>query len=222
MKCFIFAFAVSGFLTSTKGQCPLNVENISVAKCEGSTKYGPYIYIDFHKINRPCSCTVTTSFIGSVLVISEVIKVKCNTQVMVANSLIFGCPITALSSANLVVEINQSVSVRAEYSVLPTLGTFYHCLGFQQNGGKGGNLSVVCGSQHTEETTTMKMSTSTASTTTPLFRPSSVVSSMELIATSAINKNNSDITISTDTILSEELKCDHRIVTYSHQLFITN
>lgn len=53
---------------------------------------------------------------------------------MVANSLIFGCPITALSSANLVVEINQSVSVRAEYSVLPTLGTFYHCLGFQQNG----------------------------------------------------------------------------------------
>lgn len=79
------------------------------------------------------------------------------------------------------------------------------------SGGKGGNLSVVCGSQHTEETTTMKMSTSTASSTTPLFRPSSVVSSMELIATSAINKNNSDITISTDTILSEELKCDHRI-----------
>lgn len=69
----------------------------------------------------------------------------------------------------------------------------------------GGNLSVVCGSQLGRKTTSMLIYT------TRLSNPSSVVSSMELIATSAINKNNSDATMSTVDILSEELKCDHRI-----------
>lgn len=79
------------------------------------------------------------------------------------------------------------------------------------SGGKGGNLSVVCRSQHTEETTTMETSTTTVSSTTRLSNPTTGVSSMELIVTSAINKNNSDVTISTDSNLSSELKCDHRI-----------
>lgn len=71
--------------------------------------------------------------------------------------------------------------------------------------GLGGNLSVVCGSQLGRKKTSMLIYT------TRLSNPSSVVSSMELIATSAINKNNSDATMSTVDILSEELKCDHRI-----------
>lgn len=114
---------------------PFPVEKISVANCEGSTKYGPYIFIDFHKINRPCSCTVTTSFIGDLLVISmEVINRQCNTHVIVQNTFIFGCPIQASSSVNLGVEINQPVSVQSKNSAPSTLGIFYHCLGFQQNG----------------------------------------------------------------------------------------
>lgn len=201
MKGFIFAFAASGFLTSTKGQCPLNVENISVAKCEGSTKYGPYIYIDFHKINRPCSCTVTTSFIGSLLVISrEGINEGCNTQVIVANNYNFGCPITAFSSVTINVQINQSVVVHSEYSPLSTSGMFYHCLGFQQNGGLNGNISVVCGSHLAAKTTSTKIPTTTATFTTRLLRASSEVSS-----------SYSEVTMSTAAILSEEIDCDRRI-----------
>lgn len=64
---------------------------------------------------------------------------------------------------------------------------------------------------HGAETTNRKISTTTASSTTRLLRPSSVVSSMELIFTSAINKNNSAVAMSTADILSEELKCDHQI-----------
>lgn len=78
------------------------------------------------------------------------------------------------------------------------------------SGGLGGNLSVICGSQHAAETT-MKISTTTASSTIRLLRPSSVVSSMEHTVTFSINKNNSDVITSTAAFLSEELKCDHRI-----------
>lgn len=113
-------------------------QNISVANCEGSTKYGSNIYIDFNKINRPCSCTVTTSFIGSLLVISREgikgIEEKCNTQVMVKSKydITFKCAPPSLSSARIDVQINQSVPVRAEYLPFSTSGTFYHCLQFQE------------------------------------------------------------------------------------------
>lgn len=86
-------------------------------------------------MNRPCTCTVTTSFIGNLLVISNGgIKEGCNTQVTVANSYHFGCPNTAYSSVTIDVQINQSVVVQSDYSPPFTSGTFYHCLGFQQNG----------------------------------------------------------------------------------------
>uniref|UniRef100_A0A8W8JBS1 Uncharacterized protein n=1 Tax=Magallana gigas TaxID=29159 RepID=A0A8W8JBS1_MAGGI len=62
MNGVIFAFAVSYFIISSKGQCPPNVGYLAVTSCDGSTKNGPYIYIDFYKINRPCYCTVITSF----------------------------------------------------------------------------------------------------------------------------------------------------------------
>lgn len=56
----------------------------------------------------------------------------------------------------------------------------------------------------------MKISTTTALSTTRLSSPSSAVSSKELFATSAINENKSDVTTSTAVTLSEENKCDHR------------
>lgn len=103
-----------------------------MANCDGSTKYGSYIYIDFNKINRPCSCTLTSSFNGSVLVKSmEVIKKKCNTQVNVENKLIFGC-IPERIYKRLDVQINHSVRVQADYFPLSTSGSFYQCIGFIQ------------------------------------------------------------------------------------------
>lgn len=103
-----------------------------MANCDGSTKYGSYIFIDFYKINRPCSCTVTSSFNGSVLVKSmEVIKEKCNTQVNVEHKLIFGC-IPERIYKRLDAQINQSVRVRADFFPLSTSGSFYQCIGFLQ------------------------------------------------------------------------------------------
>lgn len=87
--------------------------------------------------------------------------------------------------------------------------TFFSFISMFASEGLGGNLSVVCGSQLGRKTTRLIYPTTS---TTRLSSPSSVVSSMELIATSAINKNNLDVTMSTADILSEELKCDHRYI----------
>lgn len=111
-----------------------SVENISIDSCDGSSKIGPYIYIDFHKINRPCTCKVNASFTGDLLVISnKEINEECNTEVIVANFYFFGCPISKLSVTTIDVQINQSVVVQSEYSSPYTSGSFYHCIGFQQN-----------------------------------------------------------------------------------------
>lgn len=90
---------------------------------------------------------MTPSFVGELLVTSrEVIVSVCNTQIVINEKLVMGCPLRVVSSQTLNVNINQSVHVRAEYVSPLTSGTFYHCIGFQQNGGLNGNLSVVCGS----------------------------------------------------------------------------
>lgn len=78
------------------------------------------------------------------------------------------------------------------------------------SGGLGGNLCVVCGNKHAAETTSMKIPTTTASSTTQLLRQSSVVLSTELIVPSS----NSDVTMSTADILSEEIDFDQRIGTF--------
>lgn len=99
------------------------------------------------------------------------------------------------------------------------------------SGGLGGNLSVVCGSQFAAKTTSTKILTTTDMFTTRLLKPSSVVSSMELIGSSSYSdvtmstaailseeiissSSYSDVTMSTADILSEEIDCDHRIGTF--------
>lgn len=118
-KCFIF-FPEGG---------------LSVSRCDGSTKYGSHVNIDFYKINRVCACTLTPSFAGQLFFLSKRDAViGCNTQVTVGNKFIFGCPISGFSSQTVGVQINQLVNVRVEYSSSHSSGTFYHCIGFQQNG----------------------------------------------------------------------------------------
>lgn len=112
--------------------CPAG--NSLVSSCEGLTKYGSFVYVDFYKINRPCTCIVTTMFDGTLLVISWAVVQVCNTQIVIDKSLIMGCPLQHLSSQALGVQMNELVEVQAEYISPYTSGTFYHCLGFQQNG----------------------------------------------------------------------------------------
>lgn len=110
-------------------------ENSLVTSCEGLTKYGSFLYVDFYQINRPCTCIVTTMFVGELLVISwEVDVAVCNTQIVIDKSVIMGCPLQHLTSQTLDVQMNQSVDVRAEYKLPSTPGTFYQCIGFRQNG----------------------------------------------------------------------------------------
>lgn len=199
----IFAFAVSGFLTSTKGQCRMNVENSLITTCEGSTETGPAVYIDFYKINRPCTCIVVSLFDGELLVISrEEIVHFCNTRVTIEKDIIFGCP---LSSVSFSVKINQTVNVHAEYIPPSTSGTFYHCLGLVQNGGPNGNLRVTCGSELAAETT-MKTSTTTVLSSTRLL--SSSPFDLSVKPTSEINIKN--VTKTTAAILSEDRIPDHQ------------
>eukprot|EP00105_Crassostrea_gigas_P018128 XP_011436140.1 PREDICTED: uncharacterized protein LOC105334391 [Crassostrea gigas] len=68
---------------------------------------------------------------------------------------------------------------------------FHHCMGFRQDGGLNGNLSIVCGSQLAEETTTINIPTTTASSTTRLSSPTTVVLSTEPI--SPFNITNANI-----------------------------
>lgn len=121
-----------------------SVEDSLVASCDGATKNGPVVHVDFHKINRPCTCIVTPLFFGHLIVVSRAVVYVCYTQVTVTvqNTLIvFRCQYWP-SSETIRVTMNQSFDVRAEYVSPSTSGTFYHCLGFQQNGTIA-SLSIV-------------------------------------------------------------------------------
>lgn len=69
-------------------------------------------------------------------------------------------------------------------------------------GGLFGNASVSCGSQVAAETSTMKLSTTTASSTTRYWSPSPTILSVE--PTSAINRTIANITPSTTAAISSE------------------
>lgn len=105
------------------------VGNISVKSCEETIKFGPFVYIDFKEINRPCTCTVT-SFGGNIFMTAAEQQItSCKTQVKVDNTFIFGCPIQVSGQT-----LSSSVYLQSEYAHPYTSGTFYQCLGFQQKG----------------------------------------------------------------------------------------
>lgn len=61
---------------------------------------------------------------------------SCNTIVVVNASHIFGCSIPHVSSVTFNLSLYQTINVQAEYSTPSSPGTFYQCLGFQENGNK--------------------------------------------------------------------------------------
>lgn len=88
-------------------------------------------------------------------------------------------------------------------------------------GGLNGNLSIVCGSQLAEETTTMNIPTTTASSTTRFSSPTTVVLSTEPI--SAFNITDANIN-TTAAPLSAEGICGHQIYAkckYIHVYFLS-
>lgn len=112
-----------------------SVDNSPITSCTRSTKYRPFISVDFTKFNRPCNCTVIPSFVGELLVISNGVTIKeCTTHIKVTNDFLFGCPTKPFASVHISVQNNQPVDVRAEYLSSYTSEPFYHCLGFKQNG----------------------------------------------------------------------------------------
>lgn len=119
------------------------VGNSLITTCEGSTKHGSVVSVDFYQINSPCTCTVTPLFAGDLLVSSRQVLHFCDTRVIVQKGIIFGCPLSSFSSQIFNVQINQTVTVQAEYIPPSSTGTFYHCLRFEQNG-MNFCFSIVC------------------------------------------------------------------------------
>lgn len=109
------------------------VTNSSVTTCDGSSNAGTRVYIDFHKINSPCTCTVTLSYSGNLYIRAEDVTISaCATIIRVGNTLIYTCPTT--SGLNLLnVNDSQPVTVTASYKKNYNSGTFFHCLGFFQS-----------------------------------------------------------------------------------------
>uniref|UniRef100_A0A8W8JFT4 Uncharacterized protein n=1 Tax=Magallana gigas TaxID=29159 RepID=A0A8W8JFT4_MAGGI len=63
MKGSFCEIVIGMFFVTTNGQCPFNVGNKPLlSSCEGMMKHGPTVLVDFYKISRPCTCTVTPSF----------------------------------------------------------------------------------------------------------------------------------------------------------------
>nr|XP_034334197.1 uncharacterized protein LOC117680590 isoform X2 [Crassostrea gigas] len=154
-------------------------------------KHGSAVYVDFYKISRPCTCIVTPSFDGKLIVISrETVEYACNTEVAVQNTSIIGCPTNVMSFLLLNVTINQTVDVRARYVSPSTSGTFQHCMGFQRNGGIDGNLKVICGSP--SETTVTTIVSSTPIITSQKESTSVVVNNKK---TDATRSSNTDIIV---------------------------
>lgn len=107
----------------------------SITTCHDTSAFGPLIYIDFFKINRPCICTVFSTFSGNLIVTAQETRISsCSTQVVVNGSRVFGCPLSQGTSVTFTLEKYQSLPVQAEFTQRSSSGTFYQCIGFQQNG----------------------------------------------------------------------------------------
>lgn len=118
-------------------------ENSLITICEESTKTGPYVYLDFQRITRLCSCNVRTFFTGDLLVhaVFGTTLQSCSERVIVSSDdykAIFGCDASYPLSTILSVQANYTtVHVTSDYSASVTSDMFYPCFLFRQNGGLG-------------------------------------------------------------------------------------
>lgn len=105
----------------------------TATSCDGTTKSEKHLYVDFSKINHPCSCTVTALFSGNITVTSwKVEHSECNNRVTVNNSVTFNCNDNKHSTFD--VRINDSVLLVADFWQGNTYGEFKQCLGVGNHG----------------------------------------------------------------------------------------
>ncbi|XP_056016792.1 uncharacterized protein LOC130053496 [Ostrea edulis] len=136
---------------NTERQCPSVATNSSVTTCDGSSNAGTPVYIDFSKINSPCTCTVTPVISGELyLMIEKVTVSSCTTTIKVGNTRIYTCPTTGGLSL-LIANDSQPVTVTASYKKKYNTGSFYHCLGFFQ---RAADIQITCGSNSTTNMST--------------------------------------------------------------------
>lgn len=99
----------------------------TATSCDGTTKSEKHLYVDFSKINRPCTCTVTASFSGGITVTSwRVEHSKCNSRVTVNNNVTFNCKDGGYSSFDL--RMKDRVLLVADFWQGYTSGEFKQCL----------------------------------------------------------------------------------------------
>lgn len=109
----------------------LKEEYKTATRCDGSTKSEKHLYVDFSKIKRPCTCTVTALFSGRIAVTSWGVESKCNNRVTV-NNVTFNCKDNKYSMFD--VRINESVLLVADFWQGNTSREFKQCLGVGING----------------------------------------------------------------------------------------
>ncbi|XP_062584164.1 uncharacterized protein LOC134245944, partial [Saccostrea cucullata] len=125
---------------------PRNIRapNTLVTSCDGMTKSGSQIFIDFPQINQTCTCTVIPAFDGN-LFVGAVVKVfPCDAFVRLTSEILFNCEKQS-ETITVPVKNTHSVTVLADYKSESSRKQFYHCLHIQENGGQGGNVNVTCG-----------------------------------------------------------------------------
>lgn len=111
----------------------LKEEYRTATSCDGSTKSENYLYVDFSKIKRPCTCTVTALFMGGITVASWGVKhFECKNSVTVNDSVTFNCKDNRYST--FYVRINDSVLLVADFWQGYTSGEFKQCLEVGNNG----------------------------------------------------------------------------------------
>lgn len=106
---------------------------MKVSKCDGLVWFGTYIFVDMKEIGRPCTCTVSSLFVGDLLVTSlKVTADVCYTRVTVNDTVIFNCN-KGLSTIVPVI-VNDIVVVKAENTLMDITGSFHQCVGLTKNG----------------------------------------------------------------------------------------
>ncbi|XP_062590739.1 uncharacterized protein LOC134252314, partial [Saccostrea cucullata] len=131
---YLSVFITIGLFLKVFGSCPQNKPNPKVTSCDGTTKNGTQVYIDFEKINKPCNCIATPAFDGELLVGAEVTVYPCDAYVKVNSTFLFNCKVKSEYVA-LKVQSSNPVTVEADYKSESSRKGFYHCLLFNENMG---------------------------------------------------------------------------------------
>nr|XP_022294108.1 uncharacterized protein LOC111104438 isoform X2 [Crassostrea virginica] len=155
MKSFLRDISIFGafiIFTKTQGECPREVENYTITRCDGSYKSWRNVYVDFYQMNQPCACTFKASFSGDLLVAAKSDGYhECKNEVTVSfgtTTSVFNCESTYPSSITFNVTNSEAiVNVKTNYTNSHTSWDLPICLAINQNdtiaGAVAGSIVVL-------------------------------------------------------------------------------